>query len=36
MDSVVTCLAFALATRFWNLTLVQDAHGAESSLDYHW
>lgn len=30
MDSVVTCLAFALATRFWNLTLVQDAHGAES------
>eukprot|EP00435_Cladocopium_sp_Y103_P001421 s5238_g1.t1 len=30
MDSVVTCLAFALATRFWNLTLVQDANGAES------
>ena len=30
MDSVVTCLAFALVARFWNLTLVQDANGAES------
>lgn len=32
MDSVVTCLAFALVARFWNLTLVQDANGAESPL----
>ena len=32
MDSVVTCLAFALVARFWNLTLVQDANGDESPL----
>ena len=32
MDSVVTCLAFALAAEFLDMTLVQDKNGSKSLL----